>query len=433
MTDGAFLIRGAKIIDGTGRPPVRGGAVLIDGSRIGWVGPEEDAPNGSALSVIDATNYVLLPGLIDCHTHLCNDGAPAFYEQCVTDSVSTATIRAVRNCRLNLDSGVTTIRDCGASNGVAIDVAAAVAAGMLAGPRILAAGRPLTMTGGHCHFMGGEVDGTDDVRRAARTELKRGAGFVKIMATGGIQTPDILPGQVTLGVDELTAAAIEAHNADKRITAHAISAAGVKNSLRAGIDSIEHWYYIDTEAIEMGLDAGAYFVPTMLPCRRIVENATDGNIPQWVVDQTLDAAEANRESFIAGLNAGLRIATGTDAGTPYNPHGGVAGEVQLMVEYGATPMDAIRAATSVAAANLAIDDRLGTIETGKLADLLLVSGDPLEDIGSLSDVALVVKDGLVYRDRDSLGERLDQRLKPSHDESGQLLAPPDDEEALSPA
>jgi imidazolonepropionase-like amidohydrolase len=394
----SFLVTNVSVFDGdSGSIAAEFGVAVID-DKISWVGPANEAPEGSSLNVIDGRGHTLLPGLIDCHTHLSNDASPKFFEQCISDSVTTASIRGVLNCWRHLDGGVTTVRDSGASNGVALGLRDAVANGLIEGPRIHASGRPITMTGGHCYFMGGEADGVDGVRKAARAELKLGIDFLKIMATGGVQTPSTMPGQTTLQVDELRAAADEAHNAGKRTSCHAISAAGVKNALRAGLDSIEHWYYLDDEGIELGLSTGAYFVPTMIAVHQTIVNISS-DVNDWVLSQTKDVGENNRLSFRAGLEAGLKIATGTDAGTPFNPHGNVAGEAAIMVDSGATPTQALIAATRHGAENLGIADKVGTIEAGKVADLILVAGDPTQDISILQDVRLVAKEGRIVRDR----------------------------------
>jgi len=397
MGQQGFLIANVAVFDGTGEKSDPQSAIALSDGKISWIGPAAEAPKESDLRTIDGSDCTLLPGLIDCHTHLSNDASPKFFEQCTTDSITTASIRAVNNCRRHLDGGVTTVRDSGASHGVSLALRDAVNDGLIEGPHIHASGRPITMTGGHCYFMGAEADGVDGVRKAARTELKLGIDFLKIMATGGVQTPSTTPGQVTLQVDELRAAADEAHNSGRRTSCHAISAAGVVNALRAGLDSIEHWYYLDEEGIELGLSTGAYFVPTMIAVNQTVVNISP-DVNEWVLRQTQEVGEANRASFLAGLNAGLKVATGTDAGTPFNPHGNVAGEAAIMVDSGATPLQALVAATRHGAENLGIGEKYGTITVGKFADLLLVEGDPTVDIADLREVRLVVKDGAIVRD-----------------------------------
>jgi imidazolonepropionase-like amidohydrolase len=294
-----------------------------------------------------------------------------------------------------LRSGVTTVRDCGAADGIAIALAGAVADGLLPGPRIIAAGRVITMTGGHGYFIGREVDGPDAVRRAVRTEMKGGAHFIKAMATGGVLTPGVEPDHVGLTQEELLAVARTAHESGRRTACHAIGGRGIKNALRAGIDSIEHGYHLDDEALQLTIDGGAFLVPTLVAIESITANASSGEMPDWVIRKAEAESEAHRASFAAAVACGVVIAAGTDAGTPYNPHRDLARELRLMVEYGMSPAQAITAATANAARNLGVDHLVGTVDVGKQADLILVSGDPTDDIRRLEEVPLVMQSGRV--------------------------------------
>ena len=259
---------------------------------------------------------------------------------------------------------------------------------------MLAAGRVITMTGGHGYFIGREADGADAVRAATRAEIKEGAHFIKAMATGGVLTPGVTPTQTALQPDELEAVAREAHNSGRRAACHAIGNAGIKNAVRAGIDSIEHAYYLDDEALELMIDHSTYVVPTLLAGHQIVSNGQAGRVPSWITEKSLASAEHHRESFAAAVKSGLKIAAGTDAGTPFNPHGDLAAELKLMVDYGLSPAAAIVAATRNAAENLGLLGDTGTVEVGKRADLILVDGDPTADISCLSRVSHVISNGM---------------------------------------
>lgn len=398
MSTTGQLIRNVNLIDGTGDAPVPGQSVIMEGSKLTWVGPTEAAPAFSPERVIDGGGRTLLPGLINAHVHLCNDGAPDLFAQVRDDSVPLATLRAARNARLTLESGVTTVRDCGAASNIVIELGKAIADGFIDGPRVRAAGRVITMTGGHGHFMGREADGPDSVRRATRAEIKEGADFIKVMATGGVLTPGVNPTNTALQLDELQVVANEAHNSGRRVTTHAIGNAGIKNALRAGIDSIEHGFYLDDEALELAVAQGTFLVPTLVAVASILQHGVSAGVPAWVVAKAQAQAEANRAGFKAAVDSGMKIAAGTDAGTPFNRHYDMARELAMMVDIGLSPMQAITAATRNSAENLDVLHDVGTIEVGKSADLLLVDGDPSVDITAVSQVVLVTKDGTIYRD-----------------------------------
>ena len=401
-TGPAVVFRRVTVIDGTGAAPRPGHWVLVEDGRITASGPEPLPASHPAaaggVTEIDGSGHSLLPGLINCHVHLCNDGSADTVGQVRDDTVPIATLKAVKNLGIALSSGVTTVRDCGAADGVAIDLARAVADGLITGPRILAAGRVITMTGGHGHFIGREADGPDAVRRATRTELKAGAHFIKAMATGGVLTPGVEPDHGGLAEDELLWVARTAHSAGRRTACHAIGGRGIKNALRAGIDSIEHGFHLDDEALGLAVENGAFLVPTLVAIESITANAGRPGLPDWVIRKAEAESGAHRAAFGAALAAGVNIAAGTDAGTPFNPHGDLARELGLMVDYGMTPMQAIVAATASAARNLDIHREVGTIEPGKQADLILVAGDPAADISRLGQVALVMKQGDVLHD-----------------------------------
>jgi len=399
MTTSIYLIRGVTLVDGLGDEPVHDAAVVVEDDRITWVGPSRHAPAPGDGLVVEGAGFSLLPGLINCHAHLCNDGAADLYAQVVNDSVPIATIRAVRNARLALRAGVTTVRDCGAASQIALEISKAVDQGLIEGPRVRAAGRVVTMTGGHGHFIGREADGPDEVRKAVRAEIKGGAHFIKVMATGGVLTPGVDPSQTTFQPEELRAAVEEAHKAGRPIASHAIGNRGIKNALQAGIDSVEHGFYLDDEAINLALKNDSYMVPTLIAVDQIVNSGRQRGIPEWVVRKAEAESGHHRESFALAVRSGMRIAAGTDAGTPFNPHGDLALELARMVEFGLSSMQAITAATMSAAQLLRIDNLVGSIEVGKQADLLLVPGDPTSDISVMQRPTFVMKGGAVYRDQ----------------------------------
>lgn len=393
-----YLIKDVTLIDGSGGPPVPNSAVVVEDSRIAWIGPAVHAPSIGDGRVIDGRAHSLLPGMINCHAHLCNDGAADLFAQVVNDTVPIATIRAVLNSQITIRAGITTIRDCGAASQIALEIAKATDHGLIDGPTVRAAGRVVTMTGGHGHFIGREADGADEVRKAVRAEIKGGAHFIKVMATGGVLTPGVDPSQTSFQPEELCAAVEEAHKAGRAIASHAIGNAGIKNALRAGIDSVEHGFYLDDESVDLALKNESYMVPTLIAVDQIVNHGRQGGIPDWVVRKAELEAGHHRESFAMAVKSGMRIAAGTDAGTPFNPHGDLALELAKMVEFGLSTTQAILAATSAAARLLRMDHVIGTIEVGKQADLIVVDGDPIADITAMGRPELVLKAGRVYRD-----------------------------------
>lgn len=396
MNDNAFLITNVSLFDGTGSAVRQRQAVVVVGRRVDWIGPAGQAPAFSTEKTWDGRGLTAMPGMINCHVHLCNDGARDLFAQVATDTVTRASVRAASNMLLTLNAGITTVRDCGAADGIVVELAKCEADGLVEGPRIKAAGRVITMTGGHGHMIGRQADGPAGVTAATRAELAAGADFIKVMATGGVLTPGVDPQQTALNVDELQAVAREAHNAGKRATTHAIGGQGIKNAMMAGIDSIEHGFYLDDEALEMAVDQGTYLIPTLIAVNRIVDNGA--SIPAWVVKKAEAESGHHRDSFIAALRSGMKIAAGTDAGTPFNLHADLAAELEAMVAYGMSATEALVAATRNAAENLDMLEDLGTLEVGKLADLILVRGDPTNDISATRDVAFVCKEGVVSRD-----------------------------------
>ena len=368
--------------------------IARDGT-LDWIGPVASAPDVSENAyVINGAGKVALPGLIDCHVHLAADGSPDFAAQQMSDSVPRAVLRAAASAGHLLENGITTVRDCGSANNVAIELGRAISDGLVWGPRVVAAGRVITMTGGHCHFIGQECDGEDGVRAATRREIKAGAQFIKVMATGGVLTPGVSPQQVALIPSELRTIVETAHNAGKRVTSHAIGNAGIKNALRANVDSIEHGFHLDPEAIQLLLDQDAFLVPTLHAIDVELEN--EDKLPPWIAEKALSESHYLRDSFVAALAAGVKIAAGTDAGTPFNLPGELARELERMVDLGMSPTKALLAATRDAADNIGLLSTLGTLEQGKVADVVIVDGDPTRDITALRRVAAVLYGGRVF-------------------------------------
>jgi imidazolonepropionase-like amidohydrolase len=383
--------RAARVFDGVSEHATEDGAVLVEDGRIASVGSVADLPAG--VGITDLGDATILPGLIDAHVHLVWSASAEPHEVVERESRALTALRCANNAALHLRAGVTTVRDLGATDGLSIDVARAVGLGVLRGPRVIAAGRAIAMTGGHGWFLGREADGAEAVRHAVRSELKAGATCIKLMASGGVYGHAEEPGSPQLTVEELRVAVEEAHKAGRRVAAHAYSIEAIGNALDAGVDSIEHGSFIDRDTAGRMRETGTYLVPTMSVYRAMSERGPELGAPEYIRRKTAEVLEASREAFRLALEAGVPVAAGTDCGAPGHPHGTLLEELMLMVESGASPVQALRFGTSAAADLLGLGDEVGSLEPGKRADLLAVDGDPTSEILALRDVRLVLRDG----------------------------------------
>lgn len=389
-----LVLMGASLIDGTGAEPARGRAVVVEGGRIASVVDEGRAPRGRR---IDLSGCTLLPGLINCHVHLCL-GAEADPVRVLKDEpVALTALKALLRARQTVDAGVTTVRDLGGREYAELAVRRAVAEGLFPGPRILAAGRPVCMTGGHGSWLGREADGPDDARKAVREQLKAGADVIKLIATGGVMTPGVEPGSPQLTLEEMRAAIEEARKAGRLAAAHAQGASGIADAIEAGITTIEHGIFLTDEIIASMKRKGVFLVPTLAAPAAISTGGLAAGIPDFMVRKSDAVIPHHIASFQRAAKAGVRIAAGADSGTPLNIHGSLLPELELMVKYGMTPLEAIRSATSVAAEALGLGGETGRVEPGYAADLLAVAGQPGERIGALGDVRLVLARGAVVK------------------------------------
>lgn len=404
----AVAITGVRLIDGTGADPVERATVVIDGERIADIGAANAVKIPKDAHVIDGEGMTLLPGLIDCHVHVFGQWGYDLLRGLMTPP-SLSLLYAVPNVRATVEAGITTVRDAG---GAPAGVKMAIERGLFPGPRMLVSVSYLSQTGGHgdatmpcCIDLGdnklpdvpfGVVDGEDAMRLKVRELLRAGADWIKLMTSGGVLSSADSPHHAQFTVAEIEVAVYEAAAQGKRCLAHAQSTQGIKNAIAAGVASIEHGIYLDDEAIEMMLKRDVYLVPTLVAPQDVLELAAarPGLLPDYAVNKSREVMSTHRASFRRAVEAGVKVAMGTDTGV--GPHGGNARELGLMVENGMTPMQAIVASTRTAAELLRLDNQIGTVATGKLADLLLVEGNPLQDIGVLADasrLALVLKGG----------------------------------------
>lgn len=407
------LIHNGTLINGNGGDPVPDGALLIDGSRIVAAGPLAALDIPPDTSRIDAGGGAILPGLIDTHVHIAFEYTNPFDIQMTPFSLRF--FRTVNYMRRTIDAGITTVRDAG---GADLGMKQAVEQGVVAGPRLMISTAPLGITGGHGDgwtpsgtvlnlfpeypgMPNGICDGVEAVRQRTREVLRAGAEVIKIMATGGVLSPNDHPEFIGFSAEEMAVIVAEgkARNGIK-VMAHAQGCEGIKMAVRAGIHSIEHGIYLDDEAIELMLAHGTYLVPTLLAPLAVVEMAqATGNIPDYALRKALETVEAHKASIAKAHKAGVRIAMGTDAGVM--PHGTNLHELGLMADVGMSPMDVLVATTRTAAECMGWQDRVGTLEPGKLADVVITRTDPLANLRSLEhteNILLVMQDGQVLKD-----------------------------------
>ena len=386
--------------------------IVVEGERIKSVGSATaiKIPAGSA--VIDLSNATVLPGLIDCHVHL--DSRADRYDPIYhfKDSPFNQAFAAVVNARKTLEAGFTTVRDVGSRPFIAVDLRNSINEGFIPGPRVVASGPGITITGGHGDLNNFTpetqvmlfpaerdfqiADGADQIRHVVRAQEKYGVDVIKILATGGVLSHGDQPGAPQYTLEELKVAAETAHMGGRKIAAHAHGAEGIRNAILAGIDSIEHASLVDDEGIRLAKEHGTYFVMDIYNDDYILNEAPKFGLDADRVAKERTVGKLQRENFEKAFKAGVKMAFGTDAGV--YPHGDNAKQFYYMVKYGMTPAQAIRAATSSAADLIGRAKDVGTIEPGKYADIIAVEKDPLTDVRSLEQVEFVMKGGVVYKD-----------------------------------
>ena len=402
-------IKAGRLVDVDAGTVLADQVILIRESRIVAVGTAVKIPEGA--NVIDLSNMTVLPGLIDCHTHLADgarDGDPI--SQLKKTSAQVA-LESVPNARVTLESGFTTVRDVGvyrALNDVALRDA--IARGDIVGPRMYVAGAYITITGGAGAMTGfapdiqlpwdlryGEANSPWEVRQKVRLLAHDGVDHIKILSTGAVLTHGSNPGSVEFTLEELQAAVDEASHFGLRVEAHAHADAGIKNAIRAGVASVEHATMIDDEGIALAKQRGTYLDMDIYDEECIQEDGRKGITPKDFLQHDAELGQIQRDNFRKAVQAGVKMSFGTDAGVC--PYGISARQFAFMVQYGMTPMQAIQSATRAAADLLGHGDMLGSIKAGKYADIIAVSGDPLRDVRVLEDVKFVMKDGTVYKQK----------------------------------
>jgi len=395
------VLRAARLIDGRGGAPVTPAMIVIRGDRIVAVGSGIATPPGAR--VIDLGGATLMPGLIDLHTHLTSTGVH-WEDELLKTTPAQAALHGAQNARVTLMAGFTTCRDMGPTwPFVDIDLRKAIDEGVVPGPRLMASGNYVSPTGGagdarqfsiyvDVPIVRNLADGPDEIRKAVRTNLKQGADFIKILGTGAVLSKGAPPGSQQYTEEEMHVAVEEAARWGRHVAAHVHGTDGIKAAIRAGVHTVDHGSMMDDEAVELLRTHHAYFVPTLYTSESIAANAA---VPDSEKARSKQIAEMKDRSFQLVLKSGLPIGFATDAAVV--PHGQNAREFGYRVRLGQSPMAAIVSATKTAAEIMGWSDRAGTIEPGKFADLIAVSGDPLRDITALESVAWVMKGGVVYK------------------------------------
>jgi len=403
-TPAVVVLKAGRLIDGRGGAPMAPAMVRVEGDRIAEVGSRLAVPAGAR--VIDLGDATLLPGLIDLHTHLTDKFGVHWEQALVSTTPGQAALWGAANARATLMAGFTTCRDMGPTwPYVDVDLRNVIEQGGVPGPRLLVAGNYVSSTGGagdarqfsiyvDVPIVRNLADGPEEVTKAVRTNLKNGADFIKILATGAVLSKGIPPGSQQYSDAEIQAAVTEARRWGRQVAAHAHGADGIKAAIRAGVRTVDHGSMLDDEAVAMLKGSSStYYVPTLYTSDVI---DTSASVPESEKERERQIKDAQYVGFRRALAAGLPIGVGSDAAVI--PHGQNAHELSVRVRLGEKPMAALVSATRVNAEILGWSDRIGTVEKGKLADIVAVPGDPLADITAVERVGFVMKGGTIHRD-----------------------------------
>ena len=386
-----LAIRNVRLIDGTGAEPVPQISVEVANGVISWIGEETARPRRYVHQEdINGSGLTLIPGMIDCHEHFTGDGGMDNMDRLLADTQDVFTLKAMGNCRRALMSGVTSARDVGARFGINIMIAQGTASGAVLGPRILAAGEWLQFPGTWPPGLTRRTENPEELLLAIREQVDRGAGLIKVGATGFRPNGEQFG---SLGPEALEVAVRAAHDAGLKIAAHCVGFEGSRQAVKAGVDSVDHGTFLDEDTVHLMAQKGTYMVPTMSTWDSRERLGSQLGLSREQMADALDRKENSRASFRRAMEAGVKIAAGTDAGGCPARHGFIAREIELMVDAGMGPKAALESATREAADLLGIQDRVGTLKPGKDADMVLIDGDPHSDPGALRNVWAVFQGG----------------------------------------
>lgn len=405
----AIIVLAGMLIDGTGRDPLSKAAVVVENGHISRVGAQSEVSPGPDDQVIDAGDATLMPGLIDSHCHIFYIAGASFVSSSATagprtpEQLVTLVAGGLESARLWLSQGVTTIRDVAAEMNLDLGLRDTIASGRVIGPRIFGSGRALAITGGvrlSIENIAIQVNSATEARRAAREQLRAGVNHIKLFASAGIGGGEGRfvgeSGWSQFTVEEMQAAIFEAHKAGRTVAAHAISTQSIKNAVQAGVDTVEHCTYLDEEGLTMMKERDVVMVPTLAVGETLAEKAIQFGYERHIAERSQLGVEKSHVSVQMAREAGLRIAAGTDPVTQDT----IMRECDCLHRAGLTPMEVIVAATRTGAELLHMQDSLGTVEQGKMADLIVLDGNPLDDLWALERVRWVLKDGQVVKSPD---------------------------------
>lgn len=386
------VLRNLNLVDVVNTVICKNMDITVAGERIHSISPTQDIAAYEDAEVIELGGCYAMPGLIDLHTHLIWSGGSDPARTVEEEGSQLSLLHAAGNASQTLQAGITCVRDVGSNENATLALAKAVDKGYLPGPRIISCGCTITMTGGHDPFWAEQADGPLELLKAVRRQVMKGAKVIKISATGGVygrsDGEDV--GTTELSGEEIKIICEEAHRFELKVAAHAISKEGIWNCVKNGVDTIEHGHFLTSEAMIRMKEQSMTWVPTLYVYRKIAEGE---GLPPYAVSKARLITDIHRKAFVAALSCGISIGCGSDAGSPNTPHGSLFSELDCMVEYGCPTGTALQAATIVAAQALGMVQELGSLETGKKADILILKGNPIEDIGNLRHLDHVIKDG----------------------------------------
>lgn len=364
--------------------------LLVRGTKIVAIDPSNKVRIPKGATRIDGRGLSVIPGLIDCHVHLCLGGEADVISALESEQPSYTLLKSARHAQATIEAGFTTVRDVGSRDHSIFTLKQAIESGLMQGPRIVGAGLAICMIGGHARFIGQEVEGVAQVRKVVAEQVAAGAGVIKVIASGGVLTPGTSPDDAQMTAEELAAAVDAAHQAGKPVAAHAHGASGMKRAIQAGAHSIEHATLLDEESGALMKRYGVYMVPTLSALATTAACRPSCGIPESALAKARAMTKRHKTSFKQAYDTGLFIAMGTDAGTPFNYHGENAQELERMVVLGMSPMDAIIASTATAAKLIGIHKSVGTLVKGMEADLVVLNRNPLRRIEVLRDRNTIV-------------------------------------------